>query len=139
VRRKNLSLLPIALVACGLLAASAAQAGVVGVKLEPMNPRIPVDGIARMMTRGHAQMLDLRVFTGTLRDGTVLLVSVVRADGRERIEAAKIEVVLGSALLRLDIRKDVSPVFPFAGLREFYISLPGVGDLAHGTVATRDR
>lgn len=116
------------------LLATAAQAGVKAFKLEPMNPSMEVDGIVKMTTKGSLQKLDLRVFAGELKEGTMLLVSIVRADDGGRIDVARIELVLGSALLQLSSRKDVSPVFPFKGLLEVYVSAPGLGDLAHGVV-----
>jgi hypothetical protein len=135
MRSKRLLALSVALIAVGTLAASAAQAGVRGFKLEPMDPRVKVEGLVKMTTKGSLERLDLRVFSGAFRDGTMFTVSVVRADtDARRTTVAKIEIVMGSALLQLDNRKDVSAVFPFRGLREFYVSLPGYGDLAHGVV-----
>jgi len=135
MRSKRLLALSVALIAVGLLAAPAAQAGVRGFKLEPMDETVKVEGLVKMTTKGSLERLDLRVFSGALRDGTMLTVWVVRADtDARRTAVAKIEIVMGSALLQLDNRKHVSAVFPFRGLREFYVSLPGYGDLAHGVV-----
>lgn len=135
MRNKSLSVLSMALVLCGVLVAGSAQAGVVGVQLDSMRRDIPVDGVAQLIAKGRSETFDLRVFTPTLKDGTMLLVSIRRnSDDVARINVAKVEVVLGSALLRLDNRSSVSPVFPLRGVQEIWVTLPSVGDVAHGTV-----
>lgn len=131
---KRSVVLSLAFVGWGLLAAASAEAGVKSFELEPTNESIKVEGLVRLTTKGSFEKLDLRLFSGDLKDGTILLVSVVRDDFRQPIPVARMEMVLGSALLQLNNRKDVSAIFPLKGLVEIHVSLPGHGDLAVGVV-----
>ncbi|MEZ5331934.1 MAG: hypothetical protein R2991_07725 [Thermoanaerobaculia bacterium] len=134
MRSKRLMALSMSLFAWVGLMAATAEAGVLAFRLQPMNPAIEVDGLVKMTKTGGTERLDLRVFTGELKEGTMLHVSIVRDGASEPVEIARIKLVLGSALLQMDSRKDVSPLFPFKGVTEFIVWAPGRGNLAHGSV-----
>lgn len=134
MRNKRTLALSMMLIALGLFAAATADAGVKGFAVEPMDKTFVVNGVAKMTTQGKLERFGMRLFTGEIKDGTMLRVWAVRADTDERVPAAMVEVVLGSTLLQVNNREHITPIFPFKLLREIYIELPGYGDVAHGVV-----